>query len=155
MGLTLCPGKVDLNRGWARDLQADINEIQAWGAATVITLIESHEFELLSVTELGRKVEEQGMNWEHMPVTDVSIPDQRFYGQWRSRGAELRGLCDRGERILVHCRGGLGRAGIIAAQLLVESGIPPNLAIKRVREARPGAIETNEQENYVLGLTAS
>ena len=60
----------------------------------------------------------------------------------------------------VHCRGGLGRAGMISARLLVESGVEPNAAIERVRAARPGAIETPQQEEWVRSgsprsLTAS
>ena len=51
--------------------------------------------------------------------------------------------------IIVHCRGGLGRAGMISAHLLVESGIEPEAAIERVRAARPGAIETLRQEEWV------
>ena len=49
-----------------------------------------------------------------------------------------------------HCKGGLGRAGMVAARLLVESGYTPEDAIERVRAARPGAIETQAQERYVL-----
>jgi len=38
---------------------------------------------------------------------------------------------------------------------LIELGIKPKTAIKRVREVRPGAIETDEQEMYVLGLSTA
>ena len=54
--------------------------------------------------------------------------------------------------MLVHCRGGLGRAGTIAARLLIELGIEPATAIERVRAVRPGAIETRAQEEYVLNI---
>lgn len=54
--------------------------------------------------------------------------------------------------MVVHCRGGLGRAGTVGARLLVELGVTPAEAIQRVRQARPGAIETRQQERYVLGL---
>ena len=64
-------------------------------------------------------------------------------------GARLRERLRRGERVLVHCRGGLGRAGSVAARLLVEFGAAPNEAIRQVRVARPGAIETREQEQWV------
>ena len=57
-----------------------------------------------------------------------------------------------GRNILVHCRGGLGRAGTIAARLLIEIGIDPKIAISEVRAVRPGAIETVEQEKYVLSI---
>jgi len=50
----------------------------------------------------------------------------------------------------VHCKGGLGRAGMVAALLLIETGDPPGAAIRKVRAVRPGAIETPAQERYVL-----
>jgi len=60
-----------------------------------------------------------------------------------------------GQSIVVHCRGGLGRTGMVAARLLVELGEKPVTALQRVRAARPGAVETVEQEEYVLGLRDS
>ena len=61
----------------------------------------------------------------------------------------LRAHLDAGENIVVHCRGGLGRAGMISARLLVETGIDPDVAMARVRTARRGAIETSGQEHWV------
>ena len=57
----------------------------------------------------------------------------------------------RGSSILIHCRGDLGRAGMIAARLLVELGMDARSAIEAVCRVRPGAIETREQELHVLG----
>jgi ADP-ribosyl-[dinitrogen reductase] hydrolase len=64
---------------------------------------------------------------------------------------QLHRLVADGGRVLVHCRGGLGRAGTVAACLLVELGVAPQDAIRRVRAARPNAIETAAQERYILG----
>ena len=68
-------------------------------------------------------------------------------------GGELRQILQNGEDVLVHCRGGLGRAGTIGARLLVELGMEPVKAIQQIRAVRPGAIETKAQENHVLRLT--
>ena len=54
-----------------------------------------------------------------------------------------------GGDIVVHCKGGLGRAGMIAARLLVELGMAPEQAIKEVRNVRKGAIETLAQETLI------
>ena len=51
--------------------------------------------------------------------------------------------------MVVHCKGGLGRAGTVAALMLVELGMAPDEAIRTVRAARKGAIETREQERYI------
>ena len=107
---------------------------------------------MLRVERLGEEVSRRKMSWFHLPIVDVSIPDQRFEQQWGVAGEELRSLLRRGLDVLVHCRGGLGRAGTIAARLLVELGMEPTKAIKSVRAARPGAIETRDQESFILGL---
>ena len=64
------------------------------------------------------------------------------------RTSASRALRD-GGRVLLHCRAGLGRTGMIAARLLVELGTPPDAAIVSVRAARTGAIETRAQERHV------
>jgi ADP-ribosyl-[dinitrogen reductase] hydrolase len=56
---------------------------------------------------------------------------------------------------ITHCRGGLGRAGLVAALLLIETGLEAEAAIRAVRAARPGAIETAAQERYVRAYSPS
>lgn len=144
IGLTFCPGKYDAGR-WDRDLDADLAVVQAWGATTLVTLIEDFEFDLLRVRALPERARAL-FEWHHLPIRDGGVPDAAFEMRWAA--ASLRTT----ERLVLHCRGGLGRAGLAAARLLVEAGIEPEAAIRQVRKARPGAIETAEQERYVLGL---
>ncbi len=151
IGLTLCPGKKDPSRGWDGDLDIDVAMIRDWGAEVVVSLIETHEFELLEVLDLPSVVEEQGMRWVHLPIVDLSVPNQRFETRWVTGGADLRAVVRRGGRVLVHCRGGRGRAGMIAARLLVELGTDPDTAIRAVRHVRPDAIETPAQADHVRG----
>jgi ADP-ribosylglycohydrolase/protein-tyrosine phosphatase len=150
LGLTLCPGKKDPARGWSRDLAQDLAAIRAWGASTVVTLIEDHEFPLLDVRSLGRDVRRLRMDWMHLPIPDVDVPQASFEAAWPLASRLLHERIAAGERILIHCRGGLGRSGLVAGRLLVEQGCDPRVAVHRVRAARPGAIETSAQERYVL-----
>jgi ADP-ribosyl-[dinitrogen reductase] hydrolase len=137
---------------WDRDLNLDLDAIQNWGAGAVVTLVEPKELVFLRVGRLGEEVLRRGMLWFHLPIADVSTPDERFERQWEVAGDEIRTLLRNGSDVLVHCRGGLGRAGMIGARLLIELGMEPTTAIRQVRAVRPGAIETPEQEEYVLGL---
>jgi len=90
--------------------------------------------------------------WFHLPIVDVSTPDKYFEQAWDTAGETLRSLLQNGSNVLVHCRGGLGRAGTVAARLLIEVGMEPETAIAKVRKVRPGAIETSEQEQFVRGV---
>ena len=87
--------------------------------------------------------------WHHLPVKDVTAPGEAFENRWVYAGARLRERLRSGDRVLVHCRGGLGRAGSVAARLLTEFGAEPGEAIRQVRAVRPGAIETHAQERWV------
>jgi ADP-ribosyl-[dinitrogen reductase] hydrolase len=157
IGITFCPGKHDPNAisgYWDRDLACDLDAIRDWGATAVVTLIEPAELILLRVERLGEEVARRNMRWFHLPITDVSVPDSKFEENWLDAGHELRSLLRSGRDVLVHCRGGLGRAGTIAARLLVELGVEPDKATADMRAARPGAIETREQERFVRGIVA-
>jgi ADP-ribosyl-[dinitrogen reductase] hydrolase len=157
VGITFCPGKHDqhaMSGYWDRDLSIDLDAIRDWGASAVVTLLEPKEIPLLRVAHLGEEVRRRGMAWFHLPIADVSTPDQGFERNWILAGDALRTLLLDRRDVLVHCRGGLGRAGTIAARLLIELGMEPAIAISRIRVVRPGAIETREQEKYVLGICA-
>jgi ADP-ribosyl-[dinitrogen reductase] hydrolase len=155
IGMTICPGKDEYaglgipSGPWKRDLDLDLQIIRDWDTQALVTLIEQFEFELLSVPELPEKARELGIRWLHLPIVDVWVPDKAFEEEWETAGGELRRILREGGRIVLHCRGGLGRTGLVAARLLIEFGMAPQEAIRRVRAARPGAIQTREQEEYV------
>jgi ADP-ribosyl-[dinitrogen reductase] hydrolase len=158
IGITFCPGKIDrhaMTGAWDRDVATDLDAIREWGAAAIVTLLEPKELSLLSVENLGEEALRRNMLWFHLPIVDVSIPNEQFERKWDTAGERLRAILRSGDDVLVHCRGGLGRAGTIAARLLIELGIEPETAIARVRGVRPGAIETSDQERFVRGLGAA
>ena len=113
-----------------------------------MTLLVPREMRKLANTRTGAEVERRGMEWLHLPIPDVSTPAPEFEAKWPAVSKHLRSRLDAGENILIHCRGGVGRSGMVAARLLVESGVDAETAIAGVRSARPGTIETWEQEQW-------
>nr|WP_320190747.1 cyclin-dependent kinase inhibitor 3 family protein [uncultured Desulfobacter sp.] len=156
IGITFCPGKHDrfaVTGIWARNLDIDLDVIKDWGAGLVLTLLKTTEMEELNVPTLGEQIQRRGMTWVHLPIADYSVPDDEFEQNWLIYGKEIRHRLCRGENILIHCKGGLGRAGMIAARLLVELGTEPEKAIRMVRRVRSGAIETFAQLALVKQTT--
>ena len=155
IGLCICPGKRGdsvMGGPWQRDLERDLEVVRRWMPHAVLTLIEAHEFQLLGDCNLGSRLRALGIEWHHLPIVDRQAPDARFEAAWAVCGPRVQSCLRSGGRILVHCRGGLGRAGTVAARLLVELDMPAADAVAQVRRARPGAIETDEQWQHVINL---
>ena len=143
-----CPGRRDENR----DLAADLGAIRASGATMLITLTTQDELDELAAGGMAAANASAGLDWHHLPISDFGVPDAAWETRWRAVGADLRALLRAGGGIHLHCRGGCGRSGMIAARLLAELGVPPEEAITRVRAARPCAIETEAQEAAVRAI---
>ena len=153
LGLSMAPGKKGpsiYGGTHARDLDTDLNMIRDWGAVAVVTLMEDHELIRFEIPNIGDAVHQRFMEWHHLPIIDGDVPADEFEARWPDVSARLRSLLLAGNRIFVHCRGGLGRAGMISARLLVELGAESEQVINNVRAARsPDAIETMAQEEWV------
>lgn len=152
LGLTFAPGK----RGpslvgryrWERDVAKDVARLaDHYDIDLLVTLIEAHEFEQLAVTGLRDAVRAAGIESHWFPIEDRGVP-MTLPGFATMIGIVKAALSE-GERVVVHCRGGLGRAGTVAASVLVAQGSEADAAIRTVREARPGAIENEAQEQFV------
>lgn len=154
IGITFCPGKRQIGAhsgDWQRDLDLDLAAIRHWQADHLLTLIREREFEALGVAELPQKAKANGLAWHHMPITDLCVPDDSFESTWHTVGPLLRAALMEGQAVIVHCKGGLGRAGTITARLLLELGECDDAdeAMRRVRAVRRGAIDEGMQENYL------
>jgi ADP-ribosyl-[dinitrogen reductase] hydrolase len=157
IGLTFCPGKKQSNAlsgVWDRNLDDDMEAINAFGAKALVTLMSDRELQSLAVpaNRFRDKTAKLGIKWFQLPIPDAGIPDQRFEEMWRNAGPRLRTLLKDRHNIVIHCKGGLGRTGTIAARLLIEFGADAKSAIQSVRKARPGSIENDLQEYYILSL---
>lgn len=87
-----------------------------------------------------------GIEVVHIPVADFTPPAREQIDRFVTLVADTK---TRGGATVVHCAGGKGRTGTMAAAYLVACGHAPATAIERVRALRPGAIETDAQEQAV------
>jgi protein-tyrosine phosphatase len=154
LGLTLAPGKKafsEFGPPWDRDLAADLQRLRGlYGTQTLVCLLEDQEMAELQIPNLVPQAEALGMRVLRHPVRDGWVPSSRDLPLYREVVGEALSAVGMGETVVVHCRGGLGRAGTFAACCILEAtGTTPEEAIRVVREARDGAIENADQERFV------
>jgi atypical dual specificity phosphatase len=82
----------------------------------------------------------------HLPVPDSNAPTQ---DQLQQGVVAIGEALNQGRPVVVHCGAGLGRTGTLLAAYLIHQGESADEAIARVREVRPGSIETLNQEQAV------
>lgn len=154
LGLTFAPGKkgasVYTQGGWDRDLATDLDAlVDQFGMDALVSLMEEFEYPMLEIAELFQEVERRGVELIHYPIRDVSVPPADAMADFARLIEGIRARLESGATVVTHCRGGLGRTGLVAAAVLVAAGHEPERAIAAVRQARPGTLETREQERYV------
>ena len=144
-GLSLC-GKHAI----APDVDAAMAKC---GATTVVCLVEERELaghwphyvEWLHDHRAGRAV------W--FPIHDLNAPPlDRALGLLE----DLQERLAAGEHLLMHCAAGIGRAGTMAACLLVQQGMSVDDALELVRTSRPMAgPEVGPQLDLVRAVAAA
>lgn len=156
VGMTLAPGKKGPAQTHSgvhdRDLDADLAVLrERYGATTIVSLLERPEQHRLQVFDYRAACARHGIELLRFPIADGGVPDPVALA---ALVEEISRRVERGERVVVHCQGGLGRAGTVVAAFLVWRGLEPRQAIAAVRAARPGAVERRIQEKLVESLPA-
>lgn len=152
LAMTHCPGRSTRDgrgRDWQRDLTQDIKAIRAAGFGSVLSLLSDPELAALGAAGLGVGLQRTGLHWWQFPIEDFGVPAPESLPAWRVIQHEVLARLRAGEGVLLHCAAGLGRTGTMTATLLKALGDDSETAILRVRQARPGTIETAAQEAFV------
>lgn len=154
LGMTFAPGKKqsDAVSGiWDRDLKADLERLSSeFGVASLISLVEDDELDDLQIGDLEEQCNRIKIKLVRFPIRDASMPES--INDFVSVVADAVRWLKNGETVVVHCKGGLGRAGLTAACIAIaatDAAISAEESINLARDARPGAVETSAQEQFV------
>lgn len=132
--LSSCPGKkVRLDGrmhgrgGICRDLKMDLARFRQMGIRTIVCCLDDDELEFLGCPceEYLAEVQAQGLDLIRLPIAEGFAPMD--IGRIDSLMSTLvLNYTLRGASILVHCRGGVGRAGIVACLWILKMGLVMN-----------------------------
>ena len=150
--LTCFPGRKDKEISFNDQLFLDeLKFFHQLNCNTIVSLVEDSEFEKMYDKKLFvHQIYNNNLNWFHLPIMDLKAPDHKFIDKWQTTKTLLKNELIDGNNIVIHCMGGKGRSGTIAAILLIEFGNNNKDVIEIVRKKRKGAIETKEQEDFIL-----
>ena len=144
------PGKVALSarpRGgdWLPD---EIADWQRNAIGTVVSLLERQEEEDLDLQREAAEVRGKGLEFLSFPIPDRNVP--RSEAMLAQMLENIDHELSKGKNVLIHCRQGVGRTGLVAACLLVKKGLSPGAALEKITIVRGVPVpETEEQREWI------
>ncbi|TEE95789.1 cyclin-dependent kinase inhibitor 3 family protein [Pseudomonas aeruginosa] len=146
---TPCPGTKDSS------LVDSLATLKQAGASAVISLMPASELASNGAEDIGKQCQAQDMVWFHLPVADEQVPLEDFGQGWKACKQSILERLNAGQDIAIHCKGGSGRTGLIAARIMIEAGIPRADAIALVQALRPKAIQHPAHINWITQFDAA
>ena len=141
---TPCPGTKGVSV--AESLQA----FKGAGAQAVITMMTMPELIENQAEQIPALCAELGMDWYQLPVEDGCAPEEPFAQAFARHKPTLLNLIKSGATIVIHCHGGSGRTGLMAAILMLESGYDAKDAKAQIQHLRPKSLTSPVQVNYLV-----
>lgn len=143
---TPCPG----TKGVA--LEESISQLKQAGASAVISLTPQTEMARLEVEALPEACNNQGVIWFHLPVEDDSAPAAEFGQGWARDRQKIQEILDQDGALAIHCKGGSGRTGLMAAIILLERGVALEQVIPMVQGLRPKSLRLQPHVEFLNKL---
>lgn len=156
LGITAAPGRWWPGRHLDPDglLALDLARLRdRYRASALVTLMEEAELRARGLDRLLGEVRRAGLESLWFPIPDMGTPAS--VAEARALVASILERLERRQTVVVHCLGGLGRSGTVAACVLAARGRGPEEALRMVRRARPGAVQTGAQEAFVAAFHAA
>jgi protein-tyrosine phosphatase len=115
-------------------LNDDIAELGRSGVRNIVSLLTPHEAKILELEKEQEHCEANGITYTSFPVTDFGIPGDTAAALNLVEKMFIQIKANR--KVIVHCRGGIGRSSLIAGALLVREGLSAEKAFEAITAVR-------------------
>lgn len=123
------------------------------GINKIVSLLESHESTALGLNEERFYTEKHGMTFFSYPILDRGMPPS--VSEFSVFTKKLYTEMSDGLNTLIHCHGGIGRSGIVAAAVLLHCGFTAEDAFEHISSKRGVSVpDTQEQIDWVVSNSA-
>ena len=154
--LSCFPGRTKANKFSENEFTSLFDALEDLHCSFLLSLTEDYEFdEYCGKSFFKIATENRSFKWIHIPIVDMNVPDKVFINEYNIVRPKLIKSLSEENCIAIHCKGGLGRSGLVGAMLLSELGFTAKKAINHIRKYRKGAIETQEQEQFIYEFSKS
>src|SRR5262249_15347614 len=132
-------------------LEGEVNAWKSLGVGIVVSLLEPEEISELDLQHEAELCRSNEIDFISFPIRDRDVPSSRL-DVLRLASTLIASVRD-GRSVAIHCRAGIGRSSLIAACVLICSGIDADDAFARIKDARGLSVpDTDEQRDWVLAF---
>ena len=116
------------------------------GVTVLVSLLEVSEACDVGLQAEQHYCEKNGIRFVHYPIPDRGVPSNKI--TFEKLVVALSEFLRQGNGVVIHCRAGIGRSGLLAACVLVrrEKGVSVEKAIERISTARRVVIPDTEEQ---------
>ncbi|MEM9716345.1 MAG: hypothetical protein AAF826_07490 [Pseudomonadota bacterium] len=131
-------------------LHAQIAALKDTGIDHLVCLMQPDEQTVLGLSHEEAECKGQGIDYTQFPIQDFGLPDGQAF---LKLAAALHREITEGISVLIHCKGGIGRSGMLSSLIAAFELGDIDAAIEHVAKARGVSVpDTEDQKRFIQDL---
>jgi protein-tyrosine phosphatase len=130
-------------------LEDEIKALREVGVTVLVSLLERSEILELRLTAEAALCAANNLEYLNFPIADRNVPP--LHPTTLDFLRQIKASLEQRQHVVIHCRMGLGRSGLVAACLLIMLSLSPEQALLKLGKLRDMDVpDTQEQREWVF-----
>lgn len=131
-------------------LEDEIIKLKERDINCIVSLLERSEIYELEIEKEAFFCNKNGIDYINYPIKDRGIPEKKTF---INLIIEIYKRVKQSEKIVIHCRMGIGRTSMVSAGVLIMNGTDPNIVFELLTKRRTLSVpDTHIQKDWILDL---